>query len=187
MQPRASSPSTGSPASGKTCSSRARRGQTATNPGPRSSRRGPALRYACFDNASTNPLGHVEDFSRIDFDALWAFAPTVDEILAQSRHPAWFAPAATFREAPHGPVASQRLKNQRFAVLQGEKPLYISTCRPQDPARSARGSIAGMFTGSNAENRRLESRLSPAGPSTARHTTHTTPHAPHHKAACPHV
>ena len=29
----------------------------------------------------------------------------LDEILAQSPRPAWFAPAATFREAPHGPVA----------------------------------------------------------------------------------
>ena len=35
----------------------------------------------------------------------------MDEILAQSRHPAWFAPAATFREAPHGPVAEP----ERFA------------------------------------------------------------------------
>lgn len=47
-----------------------------------------------FDNAGASPLGHVRDFSWIDFDALRAFAPTVEELLAQSRHPAWFAPAA---------------------------------------------------------------------------------------------
>lgn len=47
-----------------------------------------------FDNGGANSLGHVSDFSWIDFDALRAFAPAVKELLAQTRHPAWFAPAA---------------------------------------------------------------------------------------------
>ncbi len=47
-----------------------------------------------FDNGEAGSLALVGDFSWLDFDSLRAFAPTVGEILSQTRHPAWFAPAA---------------------------------------------------------------------------------------------
>lgn len=47
-----------------------------------------------FDNGEAGPLALVVDFSWVDFDALRAFAPAVGEVMANTGHPAWFAPAA---------------------------------------------------------------------------------------------
>ena len=60
----------------------------------------------------------------------------LDEILAQSPRPAWFAPAATFREAPHGPVAEPERfteDNDFLATTGRRQPTYFHSEHRQLP------------------------------------------------------
>ena len=83
-----------------------------------------------FDNGEAGSLALVGDFSWLDFDSLRAFAPTVGEILAQTRHPAWFAPAA------------QRQFLLRVQAL--ERAALGGSRRRQAPWRTLRREIASL-------------------------------------------